>query len=104
MIRKHDRFTSPGNIILYSDVDGTLVSKSNQIPEKVVRYIQLFIDSGFGFSLATGRSFQSVRRILEKIPVNVPVVLCNGTYVMDTVKNKYWWTSIDKLIIEHILK
>jgi len=95
---------TPRDIILYSDVDGTLVCESNQIAPVLQRQIELFISGGYGFSLATGRSMGGVRRLVRQIPVNAPMVLCNGAYVYDPETGRDWWSGIrSELVLEVLL-
>jgi Cof subfamily protein (haloacid dehalogenase superfamily) len=104
MVRTSSRFTNPHEVVLYSDVDGTLIPKSNQLPKCVVECLESFTEMGFGFSLATGRSFGAVQRILELLPVNAPVVLCNGAYVYDPARDRCWWTVLEPRVVHAIFR
>jgi Cof subfamily protein (haloacid dehalogenase superfamily) len=104
MVRTSNRYTNAHEVVLYSDVDGTLIPKSNQLPNCVVECLESFTEMGFGFSLATGRSFHAVQRILELLPVNAPVVLCNGAYVYDPAHNRCWWTVLESCVVHSIFR
>ena len=48
------------DILLVSDIDGTLIDSQYQIPPRNREAIQRFMKKGGGFSIATGRSWESV--------------------------------------------
>ncbi len=88
---------------LYSDVDGTLVPASNQISPILIKEVERFVDAGFHFTLATGRNFAGVQRLLRSIPVTDPIVLCNGAYVYDALTHTDSYVSIPNEIALELL-
>lgn len=71
------------DILLVSDIDGTLIDSQYQIPPRNREAIQRFMKKGGGFSIATGRSWESVLVCLGDLTVNRPCVLANGGLVYD---------------------
>lgn len=72
-----------------SDLDGTLLDSSAQIPEKTKQALNRLIANGMFFTVASARTVASVSKILEGIAVNVPAVLMNGAAVYDLSAGKY---------------
>jgi Cof subfamily protein (haloacid dehalogenase superfamily) len=99
----HARDLIQWSTALYSDVDGTLVPASNQISPLVVQEIGRFVDAGFHFTLATGRNFAGVQRLLRSVPITDPIVLCNGAYVYDPSTKKDAYVSITSETAQHLL-
>ncbi len=71
------------NILLISDMDGTLFSKPDTIPQINLDAINYFIENGGRFTVATGRSQNSVRHYLKQLPINAPAIVGNGTSLYD---------------------
>jgi Cof subfamily protein (haloacid dehalogenase superfamily) len=92
----------PKKITVYCDVDGTLVSETNVVSPLVKGKVAEFVQRGFRFSLATGRSFSAVQRLLREIPCNAPLVLCNGSFVYDPSQNRARWVSLNKDLLVSI--
>ncbi len=72
-----------------SDLDGTLLQPNIELSDKTIRIINELIGQGMNFSVATARSIASVKPILKKVNISVPVVLMNGVCIYDLQKNEY---------------
>jgi len=72
-----------------SDLDGTLLHPNVELSEKSIRIINELIEQGMLFSVATARSIASVKPILEKVSISVPIILMNGVGIYDLHKNDY---------------
>jgi Cof subfamily protein (haloacid dehalogenase superfamily) len=87
-----------------SDLDGTLLHPNVELSEQSIKIINELIERGMLFSVATARSIASVKPILEKVAISVPVVLMNGVCIYDLKQKKYIKvetlprTSIDRLM------
>ena len=77
------------DILIVSDIDGTLLPENLPIPIRNREALQRFSAKGGRFTLATGRSIGSAGRFLGELPVNVPAVCLNGCllyhYASETV-------------------
>ena len=71
------------DILLVSDIDGTLIDSQYRIPARNREAIQRWMAQGGGFAIATGRSWESVEKCLGDLRVNRPCVLANGGLVYD---------------------
>ncbi|MFD1362420.1 Cof-type HAD-IIB family hydrolase [Lentibacillus salinarum] len=66
------------NILLVSDLDGTLLDSEQQISEENQRAITEFKKSGGIFTIATGRMEQAALPFAELLKIDVPIILYNG--------------------------
>lgn len=96
------------NILIISDIDGTLVDETWKISEENIRAAQYFMDNGGTFTYATGRQAPVAAGIVSQLTPNAPVICYNGAAIYDYRTEEYLWTSpIDpscKVIINDILK
>lgn len=69
------------NILLISDLDGTLLDKSQRISRKNRDAVRTFKQLGGKFTLATGRIEDSVAPYIEQLEIDIPVILYNGAKI-----------------------
>lgn len=81
-------------IMLISDMDGTLLNKDGQISEKNIEAIQEFISLGGKFTVATGRMKKGVEKFLDRLPINAPAIIFNGSSIYDFSKKEEIYTKI----------
>ena len=79
------------NLLLISDIDGTLIDENYQIPARNREAIEKLEKAGGGFAIATGRSWESVAQCIRGLPVNRPCVLANGGVIFDMEKRQPVW-------------
>ncbi|MBQ6929062.1 MAG: HAD family hydrolase [Oscillospiraceae bacterium] len=77
------------DILVLSDVDNTLLVADKGIPEYNIRMIKEFQELGGNFTIATGRSLESVSRFLDRIELSAPAIIYNGGVIYD-FKNKMY--------------
>lgn len=70
-------------IVLYSDLDGTLLDENRCLSRENLEAVQLFIREGGRFAIATGRMEQTTRVNFPELPVNLPCIFYNGALVLD---------------------
>jgi Cof subfamily protein (haloacid dehalogenase superfamily) len=97
------------NLLIISDIDGTLLSDDKTINKKNIEAIDYFIKNGGRFTLASGRSYSSIPNILEQVKVNAPCLCVNGSIIYDYQDKKILWEQqLDqaqaKPIVERIMK
>lgn len=71
------------DLILVSDFDQTMTDRSGRIPQANLDAIEDFIAGGGIFTLATGRSLPMSRYRFQAVPVNAPLIVCNGAACFD---------------------
>ena len=67
------------DILLTVDYDRTLTAPDSSIPKRNLEAIEYFIAEGGTFTVNTGRSIPMSRCFLDKVPVNAPLLLYNGS-------------------------
>ena len=70
-------------ILILSDLDGTLLDGSASLSEGNRAAIERYIRHGGRFGFATGRTLQGVGHYADKIPLNAPGVIFNGSAAYD---------------------
>lgn len=79
---------SLSDILIITDVDGTLMRAEKGISPKNLEAIKRFTDKGGHFTVSTGRAIDVARELLKDIPINAPSVHLNGGYFYDWNKDK----------------
>ena len=77
------------DILLTVDFDRTLTAPDSSIPERNIEAIKYFIANGGTFTVNTGRSIPMCKVIFEKVPVNAPLLLYNGSAMYDSHKREF---------------
>lgn len=67
------------DVLLTVDYDRTLTGPDSKIPPRNLEAIQYFMDNGGAFTLNTGRSATTAKKLLNTLPVNAPMILYNGS-------------------------
>ena len=70
-----------------SDVDGTLVNDAKAIPEDAIEAIRAARESGIRVAIASGRAWNEMNDVIEKLPCLRYFMCTNGAYVMDKDEN-----------------
>ncbi|MDR0804949.1 MAG: Cof-type HAD-IIB family hydrolase [Oscillospiraceae bacterium] len=81
------------NVLLVTDVDGTLIDDNAEIGADNLAAIEYFRQQGGIFTIATGRGQQMAQCIIDELPTDVPAVIFNGAAVYDYVKDDFVWQS-----------
>lgn len=71
------------DIIIVLDMDNTLLTAQKGIPLCNIETIKLFISLGGNFTVATGRTVESVRRYLPQLPLSAPAITYGGAVLYD---------------------
>lgn len=71
------------NTLYISDLDGTLLNSSAELSDYTVATINRLIKCGMNFSIATARTAATAEKIIERLNLNLPIVLMNGVIVYD---------------------
>jgi len=76
------------DILLTVDFDRTLTAPDTTIPEQNLEAIRYFMDNGGVFTVNTGRSIPMISSFLDKIPLNAPLLLYNGSAAYDPAEKQ----------------
>ncbi|WP_314643832.1 HAD family hydrolase [uncultured Veillonella sp.] len=71
-----------------SDVDGTLVNDAKTIPDEAIEAIRAARESGIRIAIASGRAWNEMNDVIEKLPCLRYFMCTNGAYVMDKDENR----------------
>ena len=96
------------DVLLTVDYDRTLTAPDSTIPQRNLEAIRYFMVNGGAFTVNTGRSLPMAKAFMDKVPVNAPLLLYNGSAAYDTVRQEICfmheiqmdlWKTIDEVIL-----
>ena len=67
------------DVLLTVDFDRTLTGPDSKIPERNMEAIRYFTENGGSFTVNTGRSINTYKSKMDKVPTNAPLLLYNGS-------------------------
>ena len=79
------------NILICTDLDGTLLDDEKKISKENIEAIEYFKDNGGYFTFVTGRMPFFVSNVYNEIRPNVPFGCINGGGLYDCEKQEYIW-------------
>ncbi|OPJ59344.1 HAD family hydrolase [Clostridium oryzae] len=71
-----------------SDLDGTLLNSEQRISEYSKQIINSLIENGVNFTIATARSLEATKKIIDGLNLNLPIILNNGVFIYDVNKKR----------------
>lgn len=81
-------FKAIKQLLVITDLDGTLLPYDKQIPAADLEIIRRFQAAGGRFTIATGRTYEAASVYLDQVQPNAPVILYNGAMLFDPVKKQ----------------
>ncbi len=76
------------DVLLTVDYDRTLTAPDSSIPQRNIEAIRYFMENGGIFTVNTGRSVPMAKVFLDRVPVNAPLLLYNGSAAYDKEEGK----------------
>ncbi len=76
------------DVLLTVDYDRTLTAPDSTIPQRNLEAIRYFMENGGAFTVNTGRSVPMARVFMDRVPVNAPLLLYNGSAAYDVARGK----------------
>ena len=73
-----------------SDLDGTLLRNDTSLSQYSTDTLNVLLDQGLLFTVASARSIVSMRHILADLPLRLPVVEFNGAFVSDLASGQHY--------------
>lgn len=96
------------NVLVVSDLDGTLIPLSGQISRQNIEAVHRFLKAGGTFTAATGRSPSIAQPYFEQLSITTPVIVNNGAAIYDPVaKKNLWWKELSpdfRAVVKTIMK
>lgn len=71
------------DVLLTVDYDRTLTAPDSSIPERNLEAIRYFMENGGAFTVNTGRSVPMAKAFRNRVPMNAPLLLYNGSAAYD---------------------
>ncbi len=90
--------------LLVSDIDGTLISGKHKLEEETIRSIEEYRQAGGRFTLATGRNFPHTIEMINRLKIDIPVILSDGAILYDPRSGKkqvissLTWQQVDTIV------
>jgi|LGOV01.1.fsa_nt_gb Cof subfamily protein (haloacid dehalogenase superfamily) len=81
--------------VFITDLDGTLLNDDGQLSNESRNILTALIDNGVKFTVASARSIDSIREVIKDLPINMPIIEFNGSYISD-------YYSGEKLLVNHM--
>jgi len=85
--------------LVISDVDGTLIDKTESLSPELRELSQVIRTNHIAFTLASGRSPQMVRDFIQLLDIQLPVVVNNGAAAV-TQTETIWSDYIDPMCLK----
>lgn len=76
------------DILIVTDVDGTLLREADGLSSENRKAIQRFIDKGGHFTVSTGRAIEAAKFVVDDSFINAPSIHINGGYLYDWKEDK----------------
>ena len=76
------------SLLIVFDLDGTLVDDRLRMKAADLRSIERVRQGGAQVTLATGRTLSSALPFIEKLNIELPVIICNGAVILDPKTEK----------------
>ena len=77
------------DILLTVDFDRTMTGPDSSIPERNLEAIRYFMENGGTFTINTGRSVAMTKAFRDRVPVNAPLLLYNGSAAYDLARETF---------------
>ncbi|MEZ3420855.1 MAG: HAD family hydrolase [Eubacterium sp.] len=87
-----------------SDLDGTLLNSSQTTSEYTNNVINALAEKGVLFSYATARSYSTARRAASGISAQIPLVVYNGTFVIDNLTGERLVSNFFQSDIKNVIQ
>ena len=92
------------DVLLTVDYDRTLTAPDSTIPQRNLEAIRYFMENGGAFTINTGRSVPMTNAFREKVPVNAPLLLYNGSAAYDLGKKEFAFCHLIDLPMEQVVR
>ncbi len=79
------------DVLLTVDYDRTLTAPDSSIPERNIEAIRYFMENGGAFTVNTGRSVPMTKVFRDRVPVNAPLLIYNGSAAYDPREDKIFF-------------
>ena len=92
------------DVLLTVDFDRTLTAPDSSIPARNIEAIRYFMENGGAFTVNTGRSVPMTKYFRDRVPVNAPLLLYNGSAAYDTQSEAFTFCHLIDLDLEAVVR
>ena len=93
------------NIILLSDLDGTLFNAQSKVSKENRKAIEHFVANGGRFGVATGRARGNSLGLIKGVPLNYYSIFLNGALLVDEITGEnVAWDFLEKEKLVPLIK
>lgn len=75
-------------VLYVTDLDGTLLNKSDRVSKRSIEIINRLVDRGMQFTYATARSLVSASVVTQGLSTKIPVIAYNGAFIFQPATGK----------------
>jgi Cof subfamily protein (haloacid dehalogenase superfamily) len=90
--------------LIATDVDGTLLDENSRITELNMKALLECKKHGIGIVLATGKTLDSIKHLVESMALKLPQIVLNGSIIITPEADIMHSIKIDKALYYEIIK
>lgn len=76
--------------VIFSNIDGTLLDSSHNIPGGTKECVQKCVESGIPFVLISSRPPEDMATLQNALGIQTPMICYDGALIMDTMRKPVW--------------
>ncbi len=88
---------------IFIDIDGTLLNSRKELAERTIRALGYAREKGYVIVLCSGRCYDGLKGVLERLPFPVWTATLNGAYILDDRGYIVYQDSLDNSVVEKLL-
>ena len=85
-----------------SDLDGTLLNEEHKVSLFTKETIELLLEKGIKFYIATGRGYVGAKEIMDEIGLKIPLITSNGARIVDENGREIYVNNIEQEYVDKI--
>ena len=85
-----------------SDLDGTLLNEEHKVSPFTKETIELLLEKGIKFYIATGRGYVGAKEIMDEIGLKIPLITSNGARIVDENGREIYVNNIEQKYVDKI--
>ena len=85
-----------------SDLDGTLLNEEHKVSPFTKKTIELLLEKGIKFYIATGRGYVGAKEIMDEIGLKIPLITSNGARIVDENGKEIYVNNIEQKYVDKI--
>jgi len=89
--------------LIFCDLDGTVITYERVLRPAVRDAMQAVVDAGKFITLCSGRGYQLLKPFMGTVPMNAPLVGCNGGLIVEPATRKVLYIRPMPLLMAHDL-